>query len=75
LVSAIATGGPAAALILAYMWWRAEARCGRYEDLWVRANEELSERILELAERNRRTIERLIREVRAARRDSGGEGA
>ena len=74
LLSAIATGGPASALIMSYMWWRAEARCARYEELWVKASSDLPERIISFAEQHRQTTERLARAVRECQREHLGGG-
>ena len=65
-ISAVATGGPAAALIMTYMWWHAEKRAAKYEDLWVKANEKLPEKIMDFAEQHRKTNDKLTKAIRAS---------
>jgi len=71
-IQAVATGGPAAAIIMSYMWWRAEKRAEKYETLWLDANKVLPEKIINFTEQHRATHEKLVKAIWANIRELDG---
>lgn len=71
-INAVATGGPAVSLIMSYMWYRAEKRAEKYETLWVKANEQLPDKIMNFTTEQGKTLDKLTKAIWANIRKLGG---